>query len=228
MSGSDQMNAALDSSSGAPATASRQPREHARGVLERVGDVEPEHLRPELVEPQLERRDDAEVAAAAAQRPQQVGVLAGARADPAAVGQHDLGRDEVVDGHPVAPALVRDAAAEREAGDARLRHDAAGRREAERGGDAVDVGPRGAALHVHRAAGRVEPDAAHRGQVDHQAVVDERGARDVVAAAADGERQPVGRGEGDGGGDVAGVGAGARSAAGRLSIMPFQTRRAAS
>ena len=46
--------------------------EHARGVLDRVGDVQPEHLRAELVQAQLEGRDDAEVAAAAAQRPVQV------------------------------------------------------------------------------------------------------------------------------------------------------------
>ena len=156
---------------------------------------------------QLEGRDHAEVAATAAQRPVQVRVLVGARADTAAVGEDDLGGDEVVDGHPVAPALVGDAAAERQAGHAGLGHDPAGSGEPERRGDAIDVGPRGAALHVHGSIGGVDADAAHRREVDDEAVVDEGGACDVVAAAADGERQLVLGGEADGGRDVVGVGA---------------------
>jgi hypothetical protein len=156
------------------------------------------------VQAQLEGGDDAEVAAAAAQRPEQVRVLVGAGADLAPVGEDDVGGDEVVDRHPVAPALVRDAAAERQAGHPGLGHDPAGGGEAEGGGDAVDVGPRRAALHVDGAVG-VHVDAAHRRQVDHQAVVDHGGAGDVVAAAADGERQPLLPGEADGGRDVAGV-----------------------
>jgi hypothetical protein len=47
---------------------------------------------------ELERGDDAEVAAGAAQRPDQVGILAGVRADDPAVGQHQFGRCDVVDG----------------------------------------------------------------------------------------------------------------------------------
>ncbi|HWC27071.1 MAG TPA: hypothetical protein VG474_10860 [Solirubrobacteraceae bacterium] len=181
--------------------------EHADGVLDRVGDVGDEHLGAERVQPQLEGRDDPEVAAAAAQRPEQVGVLVGARADLAAVPEDDLGGDEVVDGHAVAAALVRDTAAEREAGDAGFGHDAARSCEAERRADGIDVGPRGAALHVHGAPGSVDAHAAHRRQVDDQAAVDDGGAGDVVSAAADGERQVVLGGEGDRGGDVAGVGA---------------------
>ncbi len=140
--------------------------QHARGVLERVGDVDAVDLGAELVQPQLELGDDAEVAAAAAQRPVEVGVLVGAGAHAAAVGEHDAGRDEVVDGHPVAAALVGDPAAEREAGDAGLRHHAAGRREAEGRRHAVDVGPGRAALHVTPCGGRPRrgPRAAPRGR----------------------------------------------------------------
>ena len=61
----------------------------------------------------------------------------------------------------------------------------------------------------------VEAHRAHRRQVDHEAVVDDGGAGDVVAAAADGERQRVLGGEADGRGDVAGVGA-ARDQGGAL------------
>ena len=49
--------------------------------------------------------------------------------------------------------------------------------------------------------------ARMRRQVDHEAVVDHGGARDVVPAAADGERQLVLGGEADSGRDVVGVGA---------------------
>ena len=97
MTGSDQMNACGRQLVRRAGDRVAPAREHARGVLERVGDVELEHVGPERVQAQLERRDDAEVAAAAAQRPVQVGVLVGARAHAAAVGQHDLGGDEVVD-----------------------------------------------------------------------------------------------------------------------------------
>ena len=48
-----------------------------------------------------EAGDDAEIAAAAAQRPEQVGVLLLAGGDEAAVGQHDVGLEQIVDGQAV-------------------------------------------------------------------------------------------------------------------------------
>ena len=50
---------------------------------------------------ELEGRDNAESAAGTAQRPEQVRVVGGVGADGAAVGQHDLGGDDVVDREPV-------------------------------------------------------------------------------------------------------------------------------
>ena len=175
------MNPAVDSSSGACATASRHAA-RTRTVLERVRDVDGEHLGPELVQTKLERGHDAEVASAAAERPVEVGVSVAARADDAAVCEDDLRRDEVVHRHPVPPALVGHAAAERKPGNAGLGHDAAGSRESERRGDAVDVPPGGAALDVDGLAGWVDPGIAHARQIDHDAVVDEGRARDVVPA----------------------------------------------
>ena len=49
--------------------------QHLAGVLERVEDRPGQHDRPDRVQPVLERGDDAEVAAAAADAPEQVGVL---------------------------------------------------------------------------------------------------------------------------------------------------------
>jgi hypothetical protein len=50
------------------------------------------------VQREPERRDDAEVAAAASQRPEQIGVLVGGCLDDAAFGGDNLGGKQVVDG----------------------------------------------------------------------------------------------------------------------------------
>ncbi len=57
-------------------TKSRNPAMIALGFLQRIERAGEGDHRPNRVEPVLERGDDAEVAAAAAQRPEQVGVLA--------------------------------------------------------------------------------------------------------------------------------------------------------
>ena len=54
--------------------------QHVLRVGERMDDEAGEDLRADRVQPELERRDDAEIAAAAADRPEQVGVLRLARA----------------------------------------------------------------------------------------------------------------------------------------------------
>ena len=61
------------SSSGALATSSAPLRGYVDGLVTGVEHHTTEHLGPEGVERQLQRRDDAEVAAAAAQRPEQFG-----------------------------------------------------------------------------------------------------------------------------------------------------------
>ena len=57
---------------------------------------------------------------------------------------------------------------------------------------------------ARRALG-VDVDGAHLGQVDDERAVGDGAAGDVVAAAADGERDVVLAGEGDGGDDVGGA-----------------------
>ena len=101
---------------------------------------------------ELERRDDAEVAAGAAHGPEEILVLGRARPAQLAVGGDDVDREQVVDRQPVLAAQVADAAVERQAGDARRRHDAAGHREAEQLRLAVDVAPGRAALDAHASA----------------------------------------------------------------------------
>ena len=65
------------------------------------------------VQPELEPRHDAEVAAAAADRPEQVRARGpSSTVADLAVGRHDLGREQVVDRQPVLAHEVADAAAE--------------------------------------------------------------------------------------------------------------------
>ncbi len=63
----------------------------------------------------FERRDDAEVAAAAAQRPEQILVFCLARDEEPAVGRHDVGRDQVVARQAERAREISDPAAERQA-----------------------------------------------------------------------------------------------------------------
>jgi hypothetical protein len=64
------------------------------------------------VEAEVERRDHAEVAAAASQRPEQVGVLVLGRPQQLATGRHDVGGEEIVDGEAVLAHQPADATAE--------------------------------------------------------------------------------------------------------------------
>ena len=95
----------------------------------------------------------AEIAAAAAQRPEEVRVLLLARGDEAAVGEHDVGLEQIVDGQAVFARQVARAAAERQSGDAGRRDDAEGHRQAESVSGVIDVA-RGAARVDANRAGR--------------------------------------------------------------------------
>ena len=148
---------------------------------------------------ELELRDDAEVATAALERPQQVGVLAraGAGAHDAPIRGDDLGRHEVVDAEAVTAAQPADAAAQGEAGDAGIRDQASGHRERERLRLAIDVAPERSALDPRTPPFRVDSHAAHRREVDHHAAIADRMPGDVVAAAADRRREALRAGEGN-------------------------------
>ena len=111
---------------------------------------------------ELERGDHAEVAAAATQRPEQVGVLVLGRAQPLAVGRHDIDREEVVDRETVLAHQPADATAEREPGDAGVAHDSAGGRQTVRLRLAVDVAPQSTTLHPGRSVGGIDAHGPHR------------------------------------------------------------------
>ena len=100
---------------------------------------------------ELELGDDAEVPAAAAEAPEEIRVLVGARAHELAVGGDDVGREQVVDREAVLALQPADPAAEREPGDAGVRDDSAGRREPERLRLVVELAPEHAGLNSRRA-----------------------------------------------------------------------------
>ncbi len=73
-------------------------------------------------------------------------------------------------------------------------------------GGVVDVAPGAAAADPRGARHRIDADALHRREVDHEAALAGAKAGAVVAAAADGEQQAMVAGEADGGDDIARVG----------------------
>jgi hypothetical protein len=144
-----------------------------------------EQLGPDRPRLEFEAGDDAEVAAAAAQRPEEVGVLVRRRAQPRTRCGDDLGRDQIVDGQPVRPRQPAEAAAEGQAGDAGSGVDSRRHRQAIGGGRRIEIGERSARLNVDPAHLRRDADAVHAREVDHQAAVGHGAAGDVVAAALD-------------------------------------------
>jgi hypothetical protein len=141
------------------------------GTLARPQQHAAEHERTDGPQRELELDHDAEVAAAAAQRPEQVGVLGRRRRDHLAGRGHHARRAQVV-GRQAHPALEPAAAgAEREAGDAGARGAPAGDGEAVLLRRCVELGPQHAGLHPGDAAGRVNVDRLQRAEVDQQAAV---------------------------------------------------------
>jgi hypothetical protein len=154
------------------------------------------------VEPVLEPRHDADVAAPAADRPEQVRLVAGVDAPQPAVGRDDVRGEQVVDRQAVLPDEVADPAAGRDPADA----DGAGVAEADREtvgiGGGRDVDGRRAGLGPGRPRRRVDLDLVHVAEVDDDAAVGSAMAGAAVAAAPDGELEARLAGEIDDGGDV--------------------------
>ena len=156
------------------------------------------HHRAGLVQLELELRHDREVAAAAAQCPEQVGVLLLGRHQHVAGGRHDAGGEQVVDRQPVLAAQPPHAAAEREPADAGVADQPDGHRQAVRLGRRVEVAEQGTAADPHPARVRVDDHLVHGTEVDHEAVVHDGRARHAVRPAAHGHLEAVGSGEPDG------------------------------
>jgi hypothetical protein len=155
----------------------------------------------------LERRHHAEVAAAAAKSPEEVGVLVGAGTQELPVSGDHVGREQVVDGEPVPAHEPAQAPAEGETSDPGVRHDAARSGEAEGLGLTVDLAPKQSRLRARGPRDGIDPEALHRGQIDDDSAIARRRAGHVVAAAAHGDYELPLAGEPQGGPDVGDAGA---------------------
>jgi hypothetical protein len=154
------------------------------------------------MEPQRERRHDAEVAAPAAERPEQVRVLILARGDDAAVRQHDLRGQQVVDREPVLAGEIPVPSAERQPAHPGRRDDPRGRRKPERVGGAVEIGQQRSTLDRRRPSAGIDADLPHPAQIDHEPLVHGAEPRAVVASAADRDVEAALASELERGGDV--------------------------
>ena len=131
----------------------------------------------------FERSRDSEVRARTAKPPEQVGVFVLARVHEPTVCRDDVDREEVVD-REAEPALQPShPAAECQTRGAGVRDDADRTDEPERLRLVVEVAEEGAAAHACRAVLRIDAHVAHAREVDHDAVVTRRQARDAVPAA---------------------------------------------
>ena len=160
--------------------------------------------RAHRVQGKLERCDHAEVAAAAAQRPEQIGVLLLRCTNDARIGGHHLGGDQVVARQAGDGREPADAATEREPADAGVADEAARRCEPVLLRGRIDIGPRGAAAADGAPRDRIDGHAVHRTEVDHHPAVADRVPRVVVAAAAHRELEALSAREANRVGDLLG------------------------
>ncbi len=180
---------------------------HDLGGLVNRPEGRPADHRADRMQPEEERRDDAEVAASTPDRPKEIRMLVGVGRDKAAIGQDDVHGQQVVDGQAIFARQVTQAATKGKAADAGGGDEAARCRHSEGVGGVVDLAPGAAALDAHGPRFRIDANALHLREVDHQPGVAGAEAGAVVAAPADSEEQVVLAGEGDGGDHVGDVGA---------------------
>jgi hypothetical protein len=180
-------------------------------VAEDVGDTVPRVLEQaaddllEWMEAVLQLGCDAEVAAPAAEAPEELGILLGVGADHVAAGGDKLGADQVVAGEPVLGGQVADPAAEGEACDTGRADDPARGDQAVGLGRRVEVGPGCAARGAGYPSVGIDLHPAHLGEIDDEAVIQHAVPGGVVATAPDGDLELMRPGEVEGGGDVAGA-----------------------
>ena len=175
-----------------------------RGFGRREGELDDEGMAGDRVQAERELGHDAEVAAAAAQPPVQVGVLVGGGADGLAVGGDERVGLDVVAGQPGLAGEPAHAAAERQAADAGVRDVAGGRRQPVRLRRPVEVAQQRAALHPGAAS---RPDRRVTADIGVRSIISPPSGTewpsDVVPAALHADLESRAARMADGGGDVA-------------------------
>ena len=166
---------------------------------------------------ELERRDDAVVAAAAADGPEQVGLVVVVDAAQLAVGRDDLDRGQGVRLEAVLAAQPAHAPAERVAGDADRARRARQRREAGRGGLVRHGAPADARAHASAASRDVDLELLESVGAHEQRVLETVDGAGVVAGRLRGDPKAALGGVADRRGYVVGVG-GAHHRCGALVV----------
>ncbi len=174
--------------------------EHLGRTVDRPDQPPRVRLR-ERVEGDLELGHDPEAAAAAAQRPEQLGVRLGVGVDDLAVGRHDLGGENARRREPVLARQPADAATERVPDDADVGRGAVQRGEPVRDGGLDDVAPDRPGGDACGEPPRVDLHAGHAGGVDEHRSVEGPAGR-PVPRALDGDPEPDRAGVVDGCHDV--------------------------
>jgi hypothetical protein len=144
-----------------------------------------QYLWSELVKLEFEGGDDSEIAAAAAERPEQIRVFFRGRMHQVAVRRDHVGRKKIVDGQAEFARNPAEATAERQPGDAGGRIDACGYGEPKSLCLLVEVGEHRAGLDPRSLPRRIDPHRLHLRQVDHDTAIADRAAGDVVTTAPD-------------------------------------------
>ena len=163
----------------------------------RVRELAHDHGGPDRVQPKSERRHDPEVPAAAAQSPQQFGLVGLAYDDHRSVGEHHLGGQEIVAGEAEPSRQVAVSTTESQTPHARVRYHAGRSRQAEALRLRVHVPEEGAARNRGGAGVGIHVDLTHAREVDYDAPVRRRSPRDTVTPRPDGHLDICANGQRD-------------------------------
>ena len=132
---------------------------------------------------------DPEVAAASAERPEQLRIAVLAGDDDGPIGRHDLRPNEVVAGQPGRTHEKADAAGQGQATDPGVDERPAGGRKVVRNRGPIEVLPQSPARCPRPPSRGVDLDRAHLTQVDHQGAVGHRMSGNAMAAPTHGDGQ---------------------------------------
>ena len=140
---------------------------------------------------ELERSDDPEIAAAASNRPEEIGMVIGAGGDKRTIRGDDIRGDDIVGGQAECPADVPETATQRQAAHAGGGDDPGGHRQAECLRGVVDVTRCRSTLDPHTASLRIDMHALHSPQVQNDAVIAGPETGGIVPTPTDCDRQSL-------------------------------------
>ncbi len=176
-------------------------RQHLFRRREGVHGKPADHL-ADRMQSVFERRCDTEVAAAAAQSPEQIRVRLLRDVEHLALRGDELDRQEIVRGEPVNSHEPAESAAEREARDPRCRDRAARHGQTVLSRRCVELIPGHASFGSRGPGVRIHVNGFHLGEIDHETAFGDGAARDVVTPSAHGDLESVLVREHDRPGDV--------------------------